>query len=163
MQDSGGGVRGKESDLHCGRHPNAEHCWQNDCNQLAATVHFETLYHARKREAPQLDFTAWFESLKPLTDIAQILAGLGLVTVALAAVKDAVERRRWQAFKQSIDLWLGQELKADRHPKDFAENDWKIECELKLFDAGFNPSQIHQLLDTSVVVAKGIAASKVFM
>ena len=110
-----------------------------------------------------MDFTTWIESLKPLTEIAQVLGGLGLVTVALAYVKHAVERRRWQGFKKRVEHWIDRELEADRHPRDFTIEDWRIECELRLFDSRFSPIQIEQLLDTAVVVAKGIAASKVFM
>jgi hypothetical protein len=47
-------------------------------------VELLALHHYRKWEEEQLDFTAWIESLKSL---AQILAGIGLVTLVLALTK----------------------------------------------------------------------------
>jgi len=49
-----------------------------------------------------------------------------------------------------------------RHPSELSEDEWKVECERMLSDVNFSPLQIEQLLDTSVVVAKGIVAEKLF-
>lgn len=110
-----------------------------------------------------MDFTAWIESIKPWADLVQLFGGLGLATIALAYLKAAVERRRWQNFRRRMEYWVEQELEADRHPKNLTDQDWMIECEPELFNAGFTPIQIETLLDTAVIVAKGRAAAKIFM
>ena len=111
-----------------------------------------------------LDFTGWLESLKSLGDVARILAGFGVVTVLLAYLKHTLERRCWRSFKADVRKWVDRLVESGmRHPKELSEDEWKAECERRLSDAGFSPLQVKQLLDVSVVAAKGIAAGKVLM
>lgn len=110
-----------------------------------------------------MGFTDWLESLKPLGDVASILAGFGLVTVFLAYLKHTAERRCWRNFKESVHDWVERLIKSqNRHPKELGEDEWKAVCERLLTDANFSPLQLTQVLEVSVVVAKGIAADKVF-
>ena len=107
-----------------------------------------------------MEFTAWIESLKSLT---QVLAGFGLVTVLLAWIKHIVERRRWQKFKRLTKKAIDRLIESERYPQSLSETEWKIECEQLLTDANFGPLEIETLLETAVIVAKGVSAEKVFM
>lgn len=42
----------------------------------------------------------------------------------------------------------------DRHPKELTDDEWKSECESMLYDAQFTPSEITQILDLAIIVAK---------
>ncbi len=107
-----------------------------------------------------MDFTAWFESLKSL---AQVLAGFGLVTVLLAYGKHAAERRRWKNYKLFAERWIEEILRAEeRHPNELTDSQWSFEAERMLAEADFSPLEIHQLLETAVVVAKGLASERFF-
>jgi hypothetical protein len=108
-----------------------------------------------------LAFTMGAENLTPLVDLAQILAGFGVVTVLLALLKHYVERRRWTFFKRQLDEWTDQIRDAGmRVPHSGDDNQWKAECERVLTEAGFSPLEINQILDLAVATAKGIAADK---
>ena len=110
-----------------------------------------------------MDFTGWLESLKILDDVVGILAGLGLVAIFLGYFKHTAERRCWRNFKKRVHDWVDQLLESEsRHPNEIQPDEWKVECERMLTDANFSPLQIRQVLDVSVVVAKGITADKVF-
>ncbi len=50
----------------------------------------------------------------------------------------------------------------ERHPRELDDDEWKVACERLLTDSRFSPMEIDQILDTSVVVAKGIASDKFF-
>jgi hypothetical protein len=77
-----------------------------------------------------LDFTAWIESLKSLT---QILAGFGLVTVLLALTKHAVERRCWEIYKRRAAKWIDELVRIHEvHPKELTDNQWRFEIERML-------------------------------
>jgi hypothetical protein len=108
-----------------------------------------------------LDFTAWDEKLKPAATVVQVFAGLGLTTALLAFARYYFERRCWRRFKRRVDGWIGQlEKSGELHPKQLRDHDWRVECERLLSDAYFGPAQVNDLLETSVVVAKGMAADK---
>ncbi|MCG8587002.1 MAG: hypothetical protein MI757_20035 [Pirellulales bacterium] len=99
-----------------------------------------------------------------MADVARILAGLGLVTILLATLKRNAERRCWRRFKQGAEDWLDRLAEMERrHPRQLEEDEWKAECERILNDAKFSPLEINQVLELSVVVAKGIAAEKFFV
>jgi hypothetical protein len=120
----------------------------------------ETLYLRHKREGSQLDFTEWFQSLK---SVAEVLAGFGLVTILLTTMKHTAERRSWKSFKRRTQDWIGDLVKAnDKHPKEFTDAEWQFEVERLLSDANFGPMQVEQLLETGVIVAKGLAAERVY-
>jgi hypothetical protein len=105
-----------------------------------------------------LDFTAWVESLK---SVAQVLAGFGLVTVLLAYVKHTVERRCWDSFKRRAEHWIDDLVRTqERHPNELSEAQWRFEVEQMLTEANFGPLQIQQLLETAVIVAKGLASDR---
>lgn len=131
---------------------------------LAGDLDWQPLRVGRENASDQrLAFTMFFENLTPLVDLAQILAGLGLVTILLAVLKHAAERRRWQQFKLRVDDWTDDLRRTEeRHPRELDDEEWKIECERLLTDSRFSPMEIDQILDTSVVVAKGIASVKFF-
>ena len=144
------------------------------CTQLAVALHFETLHHARKSEGRQLDFTAWYENLKPLTDIAQILGGLGVVTLVLAYAKISSERRCWRRFKRQADIWITRQVEFKEQvpgrpsttprrapePSLFRDDILTVVVEEILSDAGFSPLQVQQLLGMSTLIVKGMAADK---
>lgn len=99
-----------------------------------------------------------------MVDVAQILAGFGLITVLLAVLKRHAERRCWRLFKERVDDWIDQLQEAEnRHPHDIEDDEWKAKCERMLTDSKFSPMEINQLLNTAVIVARGIAADKVIM
>ena len=99
-----------------------------------------------------------------MVDLARILAGFGVVTVLLAILKRNEERRSWRRFKFQVHDWIDRLRETEnRHPRDLDDNQWKAECERMLTDSRFSPLEINQLLETSIVVAKGIAADKFFV
>ena len=107
-----------------------------------------------------MDFTAWVESLKSL---AQVLAGFGLVTVLLAYGKHTTDRRCWKNYKRRAEQWMDAVLRAqERHPSELTEAQWRFEVERMLTEANFGPIQIHQILETAVIVAKGLASERFF-
>ena len=110
-----------------------------------------------------------------MTDIVQILAGLGVVTIALGFAKYSAERRCWRRFKRRANAWVNRQVElkdeapeqpsadsADIH-SDFAvfEKDiLTVVVEDMLTDAGFTPLQAQQLLDMSLLLIRGMAADK---
>lgn len=106
-------------------------------------------------------FTNFTEGLKPLGELTQIIAGLGLITVLLTAIKRGNERRCWRLFKLRIEEWLEQFHDAEgRRLGDLQDDEWKAACEQMLTAAKFSPMEIHQLLDAAVIVSKGLAADR---
>ncbi len=109
-------------------------------------------------------FTEWLESLTPTVNLVRVLAGLGLVTVLLAYLKRFAERRCWRNFKKSVHDWVDRFVESEkRRLSQLSEDEWQAACEGMLTDANFTPLEIKQVLEIAVVVAKGIAADKVFM
>lgn len=109
-------------------------------------------------------FTEWLESLTPMVNVVRLLAGLGLVTIFLAYLKHATERRCWRMFKQAAHDWVDRFVESEnRHLSELTEDEWKSACERMLTHTNFGPLEIKQVLDLAVIVAKGIAADKVFM
>jgi hypothetical protein len=103
----------------------------------------------------------FLENLTPMVDLARILAGFGLITVLLAILKRNAERRCWRNFKLRVDDWMERLRQTEnRHPRELDDDEWKAECERMSTDSKFSPLEINQLLDTAVIVAKGIAADK---
>ncbi|MCG8450720.1 MAG: hypothetical protein MI725_14215 [Pirellulales bacterium] len=99
-----------------------------------------------------------------MADLARILAGFGLITVLLAILKHNAERRCWRNYKVFVNDWTDRLFKTgNQHPADLEVDEWKAECERMLTDAKFSPLEIERLLDTAVIVAKGIAADKFFV
>lgn len=122
-----------------------------------------------------MDFTTWVEGIKPMTEIVQILAGLGLVTAALAYAKDFVERRRWDQFKRLIDSWLNRQVESKEiRPAGtngeteaiptvlsmYDDESLTIIVEQFLSDVGFTPLQIQQLLRMALLILRGMATDK---
>jgi len=122
-----------------------------------------------------LDFTAWLETLKPMADLVQILAGLGLVTTALAYVKYYRERHHWDQFKQQANDWLDRQValkeswpgesirESEETPAEqtvFQENSLTIVVEKMLSNSGFTPFEIQQLLGTALLIVRGMATDK---
>lgn len=106
-------------------------------------------------------FTNFSESLKPLGELTQVLAGLGLITVLLTAIRRSNERRCWRLFKLRVEEWLDQFHESEgRRPGDLQGDEWKAACEQMLTAARFSPMEIHQLLDAAVIVSKGLAADR---
>jgi hypothetical protein len=147
----------------------------DDCILLAATIHCETFHHARNGEDTQLDFTSWTESLKPMTSIVQVLAGLGVVTFVLGVLKYSAERRYWRRFKRRANAWVDRQLElkelapespsadTEGNPSSFAvfeDDNLTVVVEQMLTDAGFTPFQSQQPLSTSLLLVKGMAADK---
>jgi len=106
-----------------------------------------------------------------MTDIAQILAGLGVVTVALAFAKYSAERRCWRRFKRLADGWLNRQVelkefrlkqgKTSSSDSSVFEHDvLTVVVEDMLSDAGFAPLHAQQLLEMSLLLVRGMAADK---
>lgn len=109
-------------------------------------------------------FTKMLDALNWLNVLVQVLAGFGLVTLLLALLKHNAERRAWRRFKARVGEWLEQLREVDsRHPRELNDNEWRVGCERLLTDVGYSPLAIDQLLETSVLVAKGVAADTFFM
>jgi hypothetical protein len=99
--------------------------------------------------------------LEFLGNLSQALAALGLVTVILSMLKRSFERRRWREFRYRMDEWTDRLRNAGmRLDSTSSDEVWRAECERKLFNAGFSPLEIPQVLDLSVAVAKELATSK---
>jgi hypothetical protein len=49
------------------------------------------------------------------------------------------------------------------HPNELTEEEWRYEVERLLTAANFGPLQIQQLLETAVVVAKGLARDRIYL
>ena len=105
-------------------------------------------------------FTQLPENLTPLGDLARILAGLGFVTVLLAILKRNGERRCWRNFKVRVTDWTDDIAESEHRRLPDLDDEWKVKCERWLWDSKFSPLEINQVLDTSVIVAKGIAADR---
>jgi hypothetical protein len=127
------------------------------------------LNYRPSRASPQSDreaellFAQFLENLAPLGDLARILAGLGFITVLLAILKRNGERRCWRNFKVRVTEWTYDVGESERRRLPDLDDEGKAECERMLWDSKFSPLEINQVLDTSVIVAKGIAAEKFFM
>lgn len=105
----------------------------------------------------------FLENLAPLVDLARILAGLGFVAVLLAILKRNGERHCWRNFKVRVTDWTDDIAESEHHRLPDLDDEWKAECERMLWDSNFSPPEINQVLDTSVIVAKGIAAERLFI
>ncbi len=110
-----------------------------------------------------MDFPALNERLKLASTIIQIFVDLGLMAAALAVLRFYVDSWRWRRYKYRVNDWIDGLLKLsadERHPKRFIERDWRVECERMLSTAYDSSSEIVLLLETSVIVAKGIAVDR---
>jgi hypothetical protein len=110
-----------------------------------------------------LDFTVPNEKFTLAAILVQIVASLGLITALLACVKYYVDTWRWRRYKFRIHDWINGLIKLsdeERHPKRFQDQDWRVECERMLTSAYFSPIEIIDLLETSVIVAKGMAVDR---
>jgi hypothetical protein len=95
-------------------------------------------------------------AMKPIVDF---VAGLGLAAVfgavLLAVLRRNGELRKWRRFKDDLEDWAEKLLSAHyRHPKELSDEDWKSECEAMLHDAQFTPTEITQIMDLAIIVAK---------
>jgi hypothetical protein len=96
-----------------------------------------------------------------LGSLSQILAALGAGTALLAVVKRYFEQRRWDKFKRRVVEWTDNMLAVGiRIDSRLADEEWRYECEIMLADVGFTPVEICQILDISIVVAKGTASTR---
>lgn len=128
---------------------------------LASHLHYLSYLSALSCDKQDgLGFTKLLENLTQLDSLAQILAGFGVITVLLAILKRNAERRCWRNFKVRVDDWTNRLHEAERRLVDLDDDEWKAECERMLTDSKFSPLEIIQILDASVIVAKGIAANK---
>lgn len=95
-------------------------------------------------------------AIKPIVDI---VAGLGLATVfgavLLAVLKRNAQIRQWRNFKDDLEDWAADLLSSHgRHPKELSDEDWRAECEMMLYDAQFTPTEITQIMDLAIIVAR---------
>lgn len=96
--------------------------------------------------------------------VVQIFAGLGFITIFLAYLKRYAERSRWDRYKVLVDDWMEDLRESEEvHPNDLTDLDWRVRCERLLTDAKFSPLEIHQVFNTAIIVAKGIAHEKFFL
>lgn len=99
------------------------------------------------------------ETAKAIKPIVDFVAGLGLAAVfgaiLLAVLKRNAQLRQWRNFKDDLEDWAAKLLsKHNRHPKELTDEDWKSECETMLYDAQFTPTEITQIMDLAIIVAK---------
>jgi hypothetical protein len=91
--------------------------------------------------------------------VVDVVGGLGLAVIfgaiLLAVLKRNAELRQWRHFKEDLSDWAEKLIStAGRHPKDLTEEDWKSECEAMLHDAQYTPSEVTQILELAIIVAK---------
>lgn len=96
------------------------------------------------------------EAIQPLVDF---VAGLGFAAVfgavLLAVLKRNAQLKQWRNFKDDLEDWADKLVsKHHRHPNELTDEDWKSECETMLYDAQFTPSEITQIMDLAIIVAK---------
>lgn len=99
------------------------------------------------------------ESAKAIKPIVDLVPGLGLAAVfgaiLLAVLNRKAQRRQWRKFKDDLEDWAEKLIsKHNRHPKELSDDDWKSECETMLYDAHFTPTEITQIIDLAILVAK---------
>ncbi len=99
------------------------------------------------------------ETAKAIIPIVDFVAGIGLAavfgTVLLAVLKRNAQLRQWRNFKDDLEDWADKLLSThNRHPKELTNDEWKSECESMLYDAQFTPSEITQIMDLAIIVAK---------
>lgn len=99
------------------------------------------------------------ETAKALMPLVEIVGGLGLITVLatilLAILKRAAEIRLWRNYKDDLEDWARSLISSeDRHPKELRDDEWRAECKIMLYDAGFTPTEISGILDLAIIVAK---------
>jgi hypothetical protein len=99
------------------------------------------------------------ETAKAIKPIVDFVAGIGLATVfgavLLAVLKRNAQLRQWRNFKDDLEDWADKLLSTHkRHPKELLDEEWKSECESMLYDAQFTPSEITQIIDLAIIVAK---------
>jgi len=104
-------------------------------------------------------FDQLIEAAKAFQPIVDSIAGLGLVavfgTVLLAVLRRNAQLRQWRNFKEDIEDWADKLLSTHgRHPKELADEEWKSECESMLYGAQFTPSEITEIMDLAIIVAK---------
>jgi hypothetical protein len=95
-------------------------------------------------------------AVKPIIDF---IAGLGLVTVfgavLLAVLNRNAQLRQWRNFKSDLESWADALIAVQgRHPNELSDDDWRAECETMLYDAQFTPTEISQIIDLAIIVAK---------
>ncbi|RIK76459.1 MAG: hypothetical protein DCC68_19325 [Planctomycetota bacterium] len=99
--------------------------------------------------------------LDELNFISQILAALGVTAAVLSGIRRALERRRWEAFRCTVNEWTDDMLAVGiRIDKRLTEEEWQSECEAMLTNVGFTPIEVTAMLPVSIVVAKGVSSTK---
>ncbi len=104
-------------------------------------------------------FDQLFETASTIQPIVDFVAGLGLAAVfgaiLLAVLKRNAQLRLWRIFKDDLEGWAIALLSShNRHPKELSDEDWRAECETMLYDAQFTPTEITQIMDLAIIVAK---------
>lgn len=94
--------------------------------------------------------------LSSIAEIARLIGGLGLVTIALAGLKRFVEKRRWRRFRQLAQQFatesFEQGIADQRPPRQYNDDDWRSLAEEMLTDVGMTPTEVTQILSTAVIV-----------
>lgn len=104
-------------------------------------------------------FDQLVETASAIQPIVDFVAGLGLIAVfgaiLVAVLKRYAQLRRWRHFKDDLEDWAAALVsKHDRHPKQLSDGDWRAECETMLSDAQFTATEISQIMDLAIIVAK---------
>ena len=104
-------------------------------------------------------FDQLLETAKAIQPIVDSIAGIGLAaifgTILLAVLNRNSQLRRWRNFKDDLEDWADKLLSThDRHPKELTDQEWRSECESMLYDAQFTPSEITEIMDLAIIVAK---------
>ena len=104
-------------------------------------------------------FDQLVESASAIQPIVDFVAGLGLAavfgTILLAVLKRNAQRRQWRNFKDDLEHWASKLIAAhNRHPKELTDDEWRAECETMLDDAQFTPTEITEIMDLAIIVAK---------
>ena len=87
-------------------------------------------------------------------EAAKSWLGVGASSVVFAAIGWIAHwywnRIRWTRFETSMRSWAH-----DVFSDDLSELEWKSLTALKLFEAGFSPTEVQALLELAVLVARG--------
>jgi hypothetical protein len=86
------------------------------------------------------------------------VASVALVPLFLYLARYFWERRRWRAFARLIEAWAQDEWAVD----DLTDEDWKAVAATKLFEAGFEPERLSDLVEPAIWFAKGRASRETF-
>jgi hypothetical protein len=88
----------------------------------------------------------------------ELSTSLGLAAAFVWSIRWYWYRHRWRRFEEAIRKWA-----RDEHffPEDLSSGEWKSLVAIKLSESWFSPTEIRELLDLAIIVAKGRTALEI--